>query len=74
MKKLYTVNIDGREKHWALEVMAEPEHVEAWREDGLRVDEVCNTIPEWVASLGAPSIRCWCFFQDIFYWKNPFAK
>ena len=42
--KQYSIVIRGYYKTWAIEVYAEPEWVEAWRKDGLEVDEVICTI------------------------------
>lgn len=71
MKKLYMLYIRGKRKEWGFEILANPKHVEDWRADGLRVDEIVNTIPEWWVDAGF-SVSLWCFFQDLLNFKNPF--
>ncbi len=71
-KKLYSLTIRGREKTWTFDTYVEPKYVDEWRADGIEIDEVCNVIPVWVADLGLT--RAWCFFQDLFYFKNPFSR
>lgn len=72
MKKLYALDIRGKWKEWTFEVWVDPKYVDEWRSDGLHIDEIVNTIPEWWMNLGF-SARLWCFFQDLFNLKNPFA-
>lgn len=66
MKRHYSITVRGASSEWCFDVYAKPEHVEDWRADGLEVDEVVNTIPEW-----APP-KLWCFIQDILTFKMPF--
>ena len=70
MKRLYSLTVRGNQHQWSFETLIDPKYVDEWRRDGLEIDEVCNTIPEWIAGLGLT--RIWSFFQDIFYFKNPF--
>lgn len=67
MKKLLSLEVRGAEKDWSFEFYGDPKYLEDWREDGLEINEVMNTIPEWVADLGLTKI--WCFFQDLFNFK-----
>ena len=71
-KKLYALTVRGHQYRWDFPVMVDPKYVEEWRRDGIEIDEVCNTIPGWVAEAGLET--AWCFFQDIFHLKNPFAR
>lgn len=71
-KKLMMVNIRGREKSWGFEFYGDPRYLPEWVQDGLDVVIVENVIPEWVADLGL--VRPWCFLQDVFNFKNPWAK
>lgn len=70
-KKLYSLTIQGKDHVWGFDVLVDPQYVEEWRADGITIDEVCNVIPTWVVALGL--LRVWCFFQDGFHFKNPFA-
>ncbi|HMX28714.1 MAG TPA: hypothetical protein PKC13_24220 [Blastocatellia bacterium] len=72
MRKRYSITVRGQFYTWSFAVDAEPAHVEDWRADGLEVNELLNVIPEWAVSLGLT--RIWCFAQDLFYLRNPFAK
>lgn len=65
MKKHYSLTVRGENKVWIFDILAEPPHVEEWRDDGLDVGEVCNTIPEWYVNAGLP-VGLYCFFQDFF--------
>lgn len=70
MKQRYSLVVRGNEHAWTFDVDALHSHVEDWRADGLEVNEIVNTIPEW---LPAALIRSWCFLQDCFRFRNPFA-
>jgi len=69
-KKLLTVTIKGKHKTWCFDFYADPKYLEEWRADGLEIDVVINSGPIWVSELGLTEM--WCFFQDIFHFKNPF--
>lgn len=71
-KKLMTISVGGKHKKWIFEVYADPKYLDEWRADGIEIDVLENTIPMWVVDAGAGKI--WCFFQDLFNFKNPFAK
>lgn len=69
-KKLYSLTVRGREKVWLFETYVDPRYVKEWRADGVQIEEICNLIPVWVVDRGLT--RIWCFFQDLFHFKNPF--
>ena len=67
MNKLYSIEVKGKSgQTWSFNFYADSKYEKDWDEDGLIVYEIVNTIPEW-----AP-IKLWCFFQDLFNFKNPF--
>jgi hypothetical protein len=68
--KRYSITVRGRRHLYNFDVYGRPEWVEGWRADGLEVEEIVNTVPESVAALGFTHL--WIFFQDIFYFRNPF--
>ena len=70
MKKLYAVEVRGKTTEWSFSFWGDPEFVKDWEEDGLTINEIVNTIPDWIVAIGL--IGPWCFFQDIFNLKNPF--
>jgi len=71
-KKLYSLDVRGKQHEWGFHIYADPKHVEDWRADGLEVYEICNVVPVWIVDMGL--LRVWCFFQDIFHFKNPFES
>ena len=71
-KKLISITVKGRERTWSFNFYGDPKYIKEWRDDGLDIDEICNTIPEWVADLGL--VRPWCFMQDLFNFKNPWRR
>jgi len=62
-----SVEVTGASKTWSFLFYGDPKYLEEWRNDGLEVDEIINTIPEWVMDLGLT--RPWIFLQDIFNFK-----
>ena len=72
MTKLLQITVRGKRHTWAFEFYGDPQFIEDWRADGLDVCEVVNTVPEWAARLRL--VRPWCFFQDLFNFKNPFNQ
>lgn len=70
-EKLMQVVVRGKQSQWVFDFYADPKYLKDWRDDGLEVNEVCNTIPEWVVNAGL--VRPYVFMQDIFNFKNPFA-
>jgi hypothetical protein len=71
-KKLLSLTVRGSEKVWSFEFYGDPKYLEDWREDGLEVNQIVNTVPLWVADLKL--VRHWCFLQDIFNFKWPFES
>ena len=70
-KKLMSVTVRGYRKTWSFNFYGDPKHLNEWRTDGLEIGEIENVIPVWIVTLGLT--RMWCFFQDVFNFKNPFA-
>lgn len=71
MRRLHNLTIRGKDKTWGFTINVDPKYLPEWRADGLEIDEIVNSVPMWVVELGIP-VRLWCFFQDIFNFKNPF--
>lgn len=71
-KKLLSVTVKGKHKTWSFDFYGDPQYIQEWLDDGLDIVVICNTVPVWVAKLGL--VREWCFIQDLFNFKNPFAK
>lgn len=71
-KKLMSVIVTGENKKWCFEFYGDSQYLQEWRDDGLDVCEIENTIPVSVSNLGL--VRMWCFFQDVINFKNPFSR
>ena len=67
MNKLLSVEIKGKEKNWSFNFYGDPKYLDEWRGDGLEINEICNTIPLWIYSIGLT--RFWIFMQDLFNFK-----
>lgn len=66
------LEVRGKTSSWVVHGEASREQIDAMREDGLDIGIVANNIPAWVVDLGL--LRPWCFAQDVFNFRNPFAK
>lgn len=71
-KKLLSINVHGQDRNYWFEFYGDTDYLAGWRADGLVIDEICNVIPEAVVDMGL--MRPWIFFQDLFNFKNPFAR
>lgn len=70
-KKLYSLDIRGKEHEWSFNVYVDPKDVQDYWDDGLEIFEVVNWVPDWMPG---PLIMPWFFIQDIFNLRNPFAN
>ena len=70
-KKHYSLKIRGKSHTYTFDVWVDPRHLERWWADGIEIDEVVNTIPQWAVNVGL--MRPWIFVQDLFNFRNPFA-
>lgn len=67
MKQLLSIEVRGHEHEWSFNFYGDPKHLDEWRDDGLEVVEIVNTIPSWAVDLGLTKI--WFFIQDLFNFK-----
>lgn len=72
MKQRCAIIVKGNHHTWSFHFDAKPEYIQDWRDDGLEIDEIYYAIPAWVVNLGLT--RPWMFFEDLLYFRNPFAK
>jgi len=70
MSKLLSITVKGKNHNWSFNFYDDPKYLKEWRQDGLDIVEIENTIPLWVVDFKLT--KAWCFFQDIFNFKNPF--
>ena len=63
-KRLYSLTVRGKQHEWCFDVrVADPRYLKLWRDDGLEIDEIANTFPQWVEQLGLT--KPWCWLQDV---------
>lgn len=67
MNKLMSVEVQGKKHKWSFEFYGDPKYLDEWREDGLEINEIVNTIPVSVVNAGLAGI--WIKAQDIFNFK-----
>lgn len=67
MKKLHSLVVKGKHETWSFGVFVDPKYLDQWREDGLEIDEIINTVPEYIVDLGL--MRFWFFLQDLWNFK-----
>lgn len=70
---LHVVHVRGKGSTWCIHTYITKETAQDWRNDGLDVSEILNSIPEWAVNAGIP-VRLWFFVQDVFHFKNPWEK
>lgn len=66
-KKLFSIEVKGKHHKWSFNFYGDTKDLETWRQDGLEINEVINSIPEWAVNMGLT--RLWFFFQDLFNFK-----
>jgi hypothetical protein len=66
------LSIRGKQSEWGITTPLPMSAIEAMREDGIEVGILENSVPFWMNEAGLT--RPWCFFQDIWNFKNPFRK
>lgn len=72
MKKRMNIDVRGKCHEWSVKCDMSQAQIDAMRDDGIELFEVVNSIPMWVVELGL--VRPWCFFQDVFNFRNPFEN
>ena len=67
MKKLLSLEVKGKTKEWSFNFYGDPKYLDEWREDGLEINEVINSVPELINDIGLT--RLWIFLQDLFNFR-----
>lgn len=67
-----TIHIKGNDHTWVINWNTTQEQMDDMNEDGLEVMELVYSIPMWVVNAGLG--RVWCFFEDIFNFRNPWGR
>ncbi len=68
MKRRCMVVVRGRRHEWAFDFIGDEKYLERWREDGLDVIVIENSVPQWASELGLLRVWCWC--QDLWRWMR----
>ena len=63
----HSVEVKGRGHTWSVPTYITEQTAQDWRDDGLTVHAIENTIPYWLP-LWIPT-RLWCAVQDFFNFK-----
>lgn len=66
------LDVRGKAHEWGLTVPMKQAQIDAMREDGIEVGILENVVPFWINECGLT--LPWCFFQDIWNFKNPFRS
>ncbi len=66
-KRLLSIQVKGQNKTWSFNFIGDTKYLDEWREDGLEIDEVINSVPVCVNEIGLT--RPWIFFQDLFNFR-----
>jgi hypothetical protein len=61
MKHLYSITVRGKRDEWAFNFWSD-DYSEDWKSDGLTINPVLNTIPDWIVYFKLSKI--WCWLQD----------
>ena len=61
-KRKYTILVRGRRETWSFHIQEDPKYLGMWLADGLQIDPLENTIPQWVDTLGLTGL--WMKLQD----------
>jgi hypothetical protein len=72
MRRTYVYFIRGKQHEWAIKTELALDTADDMRADGIELNEVWYSMPEWVAYTGMG--RAWMFFSDILHFRNPFAS
>ena len=72
MKNRYLVTLHGKSTNWGIIHKMTAEDAVNLSNDGIDVALMIYDIPAWVEDWGLR--KPWCFAQDIFNFRNPFAN
>ena len=70
--KSVSVTVRGKRSEWVVDCVMRQGQIDAMREDGVSVDEIMYRVPAWAVSIGLT--KPWCFAQDVYNFRNPFAS
>tara|TARA_R110000772_G_scaffold67618_2_gene150136 strand:- start:1880 stop:2107 length:228 start_codon:yes stop_codon:yes gene_type:complete len=71
-KKMCALKVKVDEGAYSFNVLVDTKYLKEWNDAGIDIHELINTVPVFIANRGKIAIIIWCFFQDLFNFKNPF--
>lgn len=72
-KKMCIVHVTAKDgRTFGFDTLVDTRYLDEWREAGIEIYILENSIPEWVADLGL--VRIWCFLQDVWNLRNPWRS
>lgn len=66
-KKLMSITVQGNEHKYSFHFYGDPIYLNHWQNEGLEIDVIENTVPDYIVSVGLTSF--WCKMQDVFNFK-----
>lgn len=72
LKRRVTLSVRGKAHEWAIDCDMKQDQIDAMTADGIEVGIVHHSVPMWAVDLGL--LRPWCFVQNVFNFRNPFAS
>lgn len=66
IKRLFALRVKGKSHDYYFQVWLDPQFLDEWREEGIELDEIINTIPGWLPSV---LVKPWVVLQDIFNFR-----
>lgn len=67
MDKLLSITVQGKNHKYSFNFYGNMDDVKTWRDEGLEIDVIENTVPVWIVNMGLTKI--WCKMQDVFNFK-----
>ena len=71
-KRMCTLKVKVDEGAYSFNVLVDTKYLKEWNDAGVDIQELVNTVPVFIANRGKIAIDIWCFFQDLFNFKNTF--
>lgn len=58
-QKIYELTVHGKTKTYGFSIIIDPVYLEEYREQGLELDEILYTIPEWIVDFKLTRLWVW---------------
>lgn len=71
-KKMMFVTVRGKQREWHIPFRGDTKYLQEWRDDGLEVYVIENSVPAWIVDIGL--LHPYLFLQDAFNFRWPFRS